>query len=553
LRDTADADRIQLELQNEELRRAQQEIEESRDRYADLYDFSPVGYVTLDGRGIIREANLTAARALGWTAGFLVGLPLISAVVRGDEIAFLNHMRRLARGEDQVATPLRVARRGRNPRRVLLFSMKAPGVRTPLYRTVITDISELVEALEQREEERLAAVEKQANAARAMAFDLTRDEQRGRRRLGELLHNQLQQLLAAAKLRVSMVHSAVEAADVRHSLAEIVSLLEDSIRASRALTAELTPPILYEGGLTPAVEWLARQMGPAHGLAVSVEADPEAEPGSEEARVMLFACVRELLLNVAKHAGVDAASVWIGLSEGGATKVQVTDEGRGFDPMTVAVGDEEDRLGLHSIQQRLALLGGMMTVDSGPGQGSRVTLQIPRAGTPARAEATPLRKPGSERVRDAADLPAAVQASSDHRIRVVLADDHKMMREGLAAVLRQQADIELVGEAVDGREAVELARRLRPDVVVMDVTMPVLNGIEATRQIVSEMRAVSVIGLSMHEEADMAEAMRAAGAADYLTKDGPSDALAAAIRTCCNSGGPQGKATTGARRRKRSG
>jgi len=118
------------------------------------------------------------------------------------------------------------------------------------------------------------------------------------------------------------------------------------------------------------------------------------------------------------------------------------------------------------------------------------------------------------------------------KIRVLVADDHEMMREGLAVLLRREPDIELVGGAFDGEVAVELARELRPDVVVMDVTMPRVNGIEATRRIVAELAGVSVIGLSMHEEADMAAAMREAGASGYLTKDGPPDALVAAIRAC---------------------
>ncbi len=116
------------------------------------------------------------------------------------------------------------------------------------------------------------------------------------------------------------------------------------------------------------------------------------------------------------------------------------------------------------------------------------------------------------------------------QVRVLLADDHKIMRQGLVMLLQEEPDILIVGEAADGQQAIELARAHEPDVVVMDVTMPVLNGIEATRQLTAEMPEVRVIGLSMHETADMAAAMREAGAVNYVAKGGPLHALTAAIR-----------------------
>ena len=116
-------------------------------------------------------------------------------------------------------------------------------------------------------------------------------------------------------------------------------------------------------------------------------------------------------------------------------------------------------------------------------------------------------------------------------IRVLVADDHKIVRQGLVGILQIEPDIEVVGEASDGEEAVALARKLQPDVVIMDVTMPRMTGIEATKLIRREMPKTRVIGLSMHAESDMAKAMCAAGASAYLTKGGPSEDLIAAIRS----------------------
>lgn len=125
--------------------------------------------------------------------------------------------------------------------------------------------------------------------------------------------------------------------------------------------------------------------------------------------------------------------------------------------------------------------------------------------------------------------------SNGHSIKVLVADDHKILRDGLAGLLREEEDIELVGEACDGQMAVELNRSLHPDVIIMDITMPRLDGLEATRQIVRETPAVRVIGLSMHEKEDMAASMRRAGAVEYLTKGCPAEDLIAAIRTAVAS------------------
>jgi len=121
-------------------------------------------------------------------------------------------------------------------------------------------------------------------------------------------------------------------------------------------------------------------------------------------------------------------------------------------------------------------------------------------------------------------------APPEGRIRVLLADDHPVTRQGLARLLEGQSDLDVVGEATDGREAVAMTKRFHPDVVVMDVNMPGLNGIDATREIVAASPRVRVIGLSMYEPADVARRIQRAGATAYLTKGGSCDELIAAIR-----------------------
>ena len=116
-------------------------------------------------------------------------------------------------------------------------------------------------------------------------------------------------------------------------------------------------------------------------------------------------------------------------------------------------------------------------------------------------------------------------------IRVILADDHSVMRRGLRLILEQQEGFEVLGEACDGREAVTLARSLHPDVAVLDITMPNLNGIEAARQITDKQPEVAVVVLSMH--ADESYVLRAlkAGARGYLLKESPESDFLAAVRS----------------------
>jgi DNA-binding NarL/FixJ family response regulator len=116
-------------------------------------------------------------------------------------------------------------------------------------------------------------------------------------------------------------------------------------------------------------------------------------------------------------------------------------------------------------------------------------------------------------------------------IRVVLADDHRLVRDGLRALLQRESDFELVGQAEEGLAAIRLARELRPDVIVMDVSMPGMNGIEAVHRIVAEQAGIKVLCLSVHDEPKMVLAGLEAGAAGYVLKDCSSEELSGAIRT----------------------
>lgn len=138
-------------------------------------------------------------------------------------------------------------------------------------------------------------------------------------------------------------------------------------------------------------------------------------------------------------------------------------------------------------------------------------------------------------IEPAAPTPLRVGAASSEvpecrrPVRVVIADDHRIVRAGLVALLATSSEIEVVGLAADGIEAIELAETLEPDVVVMDVTMPRLNGIDATRRLHRQRPEMRVIGLSMHDSREILEAMLHAGASRFITKGGPPQSVIDAI------------------------
>ncbi|HYA88685.1 MAG TPA: response regulator transcription factor [Nitrospirota bacterium] len=120
-------------------------------------------------------------------------------------------------------------------------------------------------------------------------------------------------------------------------------------------------------------------------------------------------------------------------------------------------------------------------------------------------------------------------------IKILLADDHRLMREGLRALLEEQTDMSVVGEADNGKSAVQLAAKLMPNIVIMDISMPGLNGIDATCQILSNCTTSKVIALSMHTERRTVLEMLNAGASGYLLKDCAFEEVIQAVRTVASN------------------
>jgi PAS domain S-box-containing protein len=364
-----------------------------------------------------------------------------------------------------------------------------------------------------------------------LASQLTLTEQRERKRLAKVLHDELQQLLVGASFGFERIGRAAkgqpECADLAATFADVADALKEAIDVSRTLVADLAPLILHEAGLAEALDWLTRRMRERYGLEVRLDLPRPIAPLPEDLRSLVFDGVREALLNTVKHAQCSRASVAVSEPGDGWLCARIEDDGVGFDAAAQLHGaDAPTGFGLFSMRERLHALGGAVVIDSERGRGTRVTLNVPRPRATEQRSLDPPETPAPAAVPD--DDPAL---AADGVLRVLLVDDHTMVRRALAMTLEDAPDVCIVGEAADGLDALQAVEHLQPDVVLMDFAMPRLDGLEATRRIKARWPGVGIIGLSMYDEADRAAAMIEAGASAYLSKTGDIDALLATIRS----------------------
>jgi len=382
----------------------------------------------------------------------------------------------------------------------------------------LTDWSE---ALAQRVTERTQSLLKYQSQLRDLATELARAEQRTRKQVADDLHDWVAQDLGVCGWKIGMARKLVRSPSALNYLKEAEALLSKSLRYTRTMISQLCPVALHEAGLCAALKYLGEQMM-QYGLSVEVESDPEAEELPEEEALVVFQMVRELLFNVVKHAGVEKATVEARWEKNGLL-ISVLDRGKGFSAQEDARTSTGGRkYGLFSISERLEALGGWFLLESAPGSGTKATIFAPlrKRENSAVASNYPSSPPGQ-----------APEIRPQSRLgRIVVADDHKEVRSGLRSLLDGYSELHVVGEAANGEEAVELVAKFRPDAVIMDVNMPKMNGIQATRRIKRDYPDTVVIGLSVFEDRQIASLMLKAGATRMLSKSGKPDELYEALK-----------------------
>ena len=246
-------------------------------------------------------------------------------------------------------------------------------------RDLVTQLANLNETLEQRVAKRTAEAVEQAQKLRLLSAELSLAEEAERRRIAEMLHEDLQQLLVAARMQLAALCRTQDAAQREAIAREIADVLERSFKLTRSLSVELAPPVLYEHGLAAALEWLAAETRKNYNIEVTVEADSSANPKAADVRIFLFRAVRELLLNSAKHAGGSAVHITMQHRRPDKVRIIVADDGPGFDPNSLddkRTGSQT--VGLLNIRERVSGFGGKFHINSGPKRGTQITLSLPR-------------------------------------------------------------------------------------------------------------------------------------------------------------------------------
>ncbi len=226
------------------------------------------------------------------------------------------------------------------------------------------------------EHERLAEARRRAELLSRLSAALFQVEENERRELAALLHDDLGQRLVAVRLKIAAARPQC-APPVGADLDRAAEILDVAQQTVRSMSFQLSPPILHDLGLVAALHWLARELASTYGLQVEIDDEGPLPALRGEPSYLLFRCIRELLLNVVKHAGAPKATVRLREHEH-YLHIAVEDAGHGFSPERVAAGRMESRsFGLLSVQERVEGLGGHMSIDSAAGRGTVVLLRIP--------------------------------------------------------------------------------------------------------------------------------------------------------------------------------
>ncbi len=363
-----------------------------------------------------------------------------------------------------------------------------------------------------------------ADELRRLTARLLEVQEEERRQAAYDIHDGLGQLITAASMQLEVFsghREPLQRPEVEAELDKAKRCLGDAVVEMRRMVSELGPLLLEDVGLVDASRRLLADMAERTNWETEFESEVNGERLDPMAETALYRIVQEALANAAKHAAAERVRVAL-KRENDKLLLEIRDWGRGFD--TNEMPDRPERghyVGLVGMRERAALIGGEFSIESSP-DGTRVAVTVPV--TPTEAASI-----GKKKAEVAKMTEPRGRESSRGEIAVLIADDHPMVREGLRSMLDVE-DIEVIGEAANGAEAVERVQQLNPDVVLMDVRMPDMDGLAATEIVKQGRPETSVIVITSYESKDYLRRAIEAGAAGYLLKGMSRESLIEAIR-----------------------
>ena len=369
----------------------------------------------------------------------------------------------------------------------------------PAIAVVANEITEMVEANR--------ALKDSQSALRTLSARILYLQDEERRRIARDLHDSTGQELVALTFMLNGLSAQIEKGKgaSQQSIAEAVETANKISTQIRTVSYLLHPPLLDEMGLGSALAWYVEGLTKRSELDVTLEIPPKIPRFAQEKETALFRVIQAALTNVSRHSQSQRA--WIRVEvRSGAIEVSIHDKGKGIEPRLlarIAEGSKATGVGISGMRERLSQLGGSLYVTSGK-DGTRVTAMLPVETSEAAT------------ARSHEDATAAAGASQ--RKRVLIVDDHEVMRRGIRALFDDQRDLEICGEARNGIEAIKQTRDLQPDVVILDLSMPEAGGLMAAQRIREQGSPAKILAFSSHNYRGLETLIQSAGCDGFVLK-----------------------------------
>jgi two-component system, NarL family, invasion response regulator UvrY len=534
--------------QNEALAAARLTAEAERQRYQELFDFAPDGYLVTDADGTIQEANRAAAILLGVPPPQLLDKPLAAFIAEEERQAFHACLPQLRQLECMQDWEIRL-----QPWAGATFpaELTVAAIRTPQggagLRWMLRDISLRKQAeealkqahstLEHRVEERTAelqrinaqlqveiaerqrAADKAQRAEQALrnsraqlrhlATHLQNAQEQERAHIARELHDDLAQALTSLRLDVSwLTGRALTAPGVwRERLSSMEATIDAVPQTVCRIGTELRPNVLDTLGLTAAIEWQLQEIEQRTDLTCTLQ-KPTQESALDQARATaVFRIFQEAVTNIVRHAEASHIAVRL-VQHANAVLLEVADNGKGIARRQIT---DRNSLGILGMRERARLWGGYVTINSTPDVGTTVTIWIPH-------EAAPLEE-GTGAVT-----------------RVLVADDHATVREGIRRFLADTPDLVVAREAWTAPEIFAAVAAGACDVVLLDISLPGRDGLDILKELKQRYPTLPILMFSVYAEEQYAIRALKTGAAGYITKKSEPEVLIAALRKVAQGG-----------------
>jgi two-component system, NarL family, sensor kinase len=477
------------------------------------------GAATLAEDGTVLYANRSFAEIFDVPLEKFIGAPLNDFVVGEDRellaVLIADANLNIVRGE------IRLDSHRQRPRtiRLTLSPVREQGV-----HTICVVATELTELIETNEALRVSELSLRQLSARLLKLQ---DEER--RRIARDLHDTTGQKIAVLSMTLDRLAKLVDTrkVDVTDALTESREVVGKIGEEIRTLSYLLHPPLLDECGLASAVLWYAEGFKKRSGIHLNVSIQEDLVRLPTDAETALFRVLQESLTNVHRYSGSPSAEIHI-FQSANKVHLEIVDHGKGVragtEPSSFA-GAPTLGVGIPGMRERIRQLGGQLEVEFS-NEGTRVHASLPVAG----AAEEPVAQSSDELFRDKENFQANPRQRPDVRKRILIADDHEVMRRGVRGLVESQEEWSVCGEAIEGKEAITKTRELRPDLLILDVSMPGMSGIEAALQILKDDPGTKILFFTMHDSPQMMREISNVGAWGYVAKARAGNDLVDAVR-----------------------